>query len=48
MKAKKDVVNIKEFDSTVVRLFVDYMYTGQIMISKENVQVGNIKILDLW
>ncbi|XP_060872931.1 kelch-like protein 3 [Metopolophium dirhodum] len=38
-ESKKDVVNIKELDSTVLQLLVDYIYTGQIMISKENVQV---------
>jgi len=38
-ESKKDVVNIKELDSTVLQLLVDYIYTGQIMISKENVKV---------
>jgi len=38
-ESKKDVVNIKELDSTVLQLLVDYIYTGQITISKENVQV---------
>ncbi|XP_016662577.1 kelch-like protein 2 isoform X2 [Acyrthosiphon pisum] len=38
-ESKKDVVSIKELDSTVLQLLVDYIYTGQIMINKENVEV---------
>jgi len=35
----KDLVNIKELDSIVLQLLVDYIYTGKIMVTKENVQV---------
>jgi len=36
---EKDIIDIKELDSTVLKQLVDYIYTGKIMISKENVQV---------
>ncbi|XP_060869920.1 ring canal kelch homolog isoform X2 [Metopolophium dirhodum] len=35
----KDLVNIRELDSSILQLLVDYIYTGEIMVSKENVQV---------
>ncbi|XP_060870648.1 kelch-like protein 2 [Metopolophium dirhodum] len=35
----KDVVIIRELDSTILQILVDYIYTGEIMITKENVQV---------
>ncbi|XP_060870881.1 ring canal kelch homolog [Metopolophium dirhodum] len=35
----KDVVKISEFNSDVLRLLVDYMYSGQIIITKENLKV---------
>ncbi|XP_029342509.1 kelch-like protein 3 isoform X2 [Acyrthosiphon pisum] len=34
----KDLVTIKELDSTILQLLVDYIYTGEIMVTKENVQ----------
>jgi len=38
-ESNKDLINIKELDSTILRLLVDYIYTGEILITKENVQV---------
>jgi len=35
----KDVVKISEFTSAILQLLVDYMYSGQIIITKENVKV---------
>ena len=35
----KDLVNIRELDSTILQVLVDYIYTGEIMVTKENVQV---------
>jgi len=42
-ESNEDLVCIRELDSTVLQLLVDYIYTGEILISNENVQV-NIKI----
>jgi len=42
---KKDIVDIREPDSTVLNnKLVDYIYSGKIMIKKENVQV----IINIW
>jgi len=38
-ESNKDLINIRELDSTILQLLVDYIYTGEIMITKENVQV---------
>jgi kelch-like protein 2/3 len=38
-ESNKDIVNIRYLDSTVLQLLLDYIYTGEIMISKKNVQV---------
>jgi len=38
-ESNKDLVNIRELDSTILQRLVDYIYTGEIMITKENVQV---------
>ena len=38
-ESNKDIVNIRELDSTILLLLVDYIYTGEIMVTKENVQV---------
>eukprot|EP00102_Acyrthosiphon_pisum_P015469 XP_008186033.2 PREDICTED: kelch-like protein 2 [Acyrthosiphon pisum] len=35
----EDLVNIRELDSTILQVLVDYIYTGEIMVTKENVQV---------
>ncbi|XP_060870532.1 kelch-like protein 12 [Metopolophium dirhodum] len=49
-ESNKDVVNIRELDSTVLQLLVDYIYTGEIIVTKENVQdllpAANILQLD--
>ena len=44
----KDLVNIRELDSTILQLLVNYIYTGEIMVTKENVQVPIIKDLILY
>eukprot|EP00102_Acyrthosiphon_pisum_P023029 XP_016660239.1 PREDICTED: ring canal kelch homolog isoform X2 [Acyrthosiphon pisum] len=49
-ESDKDLVNMREFDSDVLQLLVDYIYTGEIMVTSENVQVllpaANILQLD--
>ncbi|XP_060856918.1 ring canal kelch homolog isoform X2 [Metopolophium dirhodum] len=49
-ESDKDLVNMREFDSDVLQLLVDYIYTGEIMVTNENVQVllpaANILQLD--
>ncbi|XP_015372407.1 PREDICTED: kelch-like protein 2 [Diuraphis noxia] len=37
-ESQKNLVNINELNSTVLKLMIDFIYTGKIMISKENVQ----------
>ncbi len=41
-ESNKDLVNIKKFDSTILKLLIDYIYTGEIMITRENAQVKNL------
>lgn len=38
-ESNKDLVVIKELDSTALVLLVDFIYTAQIMVTEENVQV---------
>ncbi|XP_016655849.1 kelch-like protein 2 [Acyrthosiphon pisum] len=38
-KTGNNAVNIKKLDSTILELLLDYIYTGEIMVTKENVQV---------
>ncbi|XP_060870638.1 ring canal kelch homolog isoform X2 [Metopolophium dirhodum] len=38
-ESNKDLINIRSLDSTILQLLVDYIYTGEILITKENVQV---------
>ncbi|XP_026808340.1 ring canal kelch homolog [Rhopalosiphum maidis] len=38
-ESNKDLVNIGKVDSTILQLLIDYIYTGEIMITQENVQV---------
>ncbi|XP_016657010.1 kelch-like protein 20 [Acyrthosiphon pisum] len=51
-ESNKDLVDIlvKKLDSTALQLLVDYIYTGEIIVTKENVQVllqsANILQLD--
>ncbi|XP_029342500.1 kelch-like protein 3 isoform X6 [Acyrthosiphon pisum] len=46
----KDLVKISELDSTVLQILLDYIYTGELIMTKENVQVllpaANILHLD--
>ncbi|XP_008184158.2 ring canal kelch homolog isoform X4 [Acyrthosiphon pisum] len=37
-ESNKDLVTIRELDSNILQLLVDYIYTGEIMVTKENVQ----------
>ncbi|XP_029347547.1 ring canal kelch homolog isoform X3 [Acyrthosiphon pisum] len=37
-ESNKNLVTIRELDSTILQLLIDYIYTGEIMITKENVQ----------
>jgi len=34
-----DVVNLKKFDSNILQRLVDYIYSGEIMVTKHNRQV---------
>ncbi|XP_029348513.1 kelch-like protein 2 isoform X1 [Acyrthosiphon pisum] len=34
----RDLIYIRKLDSTILKLLVDYIYTGEIMVTKENVQ----------
>ncbi|XP_008187671.1 ring canal kelch homolog [Acyrthosiphon pisum] len=49
-ESNKDLVNIRELDSLVLQILVDYIYTGEFIATKENVQVllpaANILQLD--
>jgi len=45
---RKGLIKIRELDSTILQLLVDYIYTGEIMVTKENVQVPIIKYLILY
>jgi len=38
-ESNKNLVNMREFNSDVLQLLVDYIYTGEIMVTNENVQV---------
>ncbi|XP_029342505.1 kelch-like protein 2 isoform X2 [Acyrthosiphon pisum] len=37
-KTGNNTVNIRKLDSTVLQLLLDYIYTGEIIVTKENVQ----------
>ncbi|CAH1736901.1 unnamed protein product [Aphis gossypii] len=37
-ESNKDLVKITKLDSTILKLLIDYIYTGEIMIAQENVQ----------
>eukprot|EP00102_Acyrthosiphon_pisum_P024204 XP_016661414.1 PREDICTED: kelch-like protein 2 [Acyrthosiphon pisum] len=49
-ESNKDLVTIRELDSTILQVLIDYIYTGEIMVTKENVQgllqAANILQLD--
>jgi len=36
----KYVVKIRELDSNILQLLIDYIYTGKIMVTEQNVIVG--------
>ena len=38
-ESNKDLVNIRELDSMVLKILVDYIYTGEFIVTKENAQV---------
>lgn len=38
-ESSKDHVVIRELDSSALKLLVDYMYTAEIMVTEDNVQV---------
>ncbi|XP_029341301.1 kelch-like protein 2 [Acyrthosiphon pisum] len=38
-ESNKDIIHIRELDSTILQLLIDYVYTGEIMVTQENVQV---------
>ncbi|XP_029344680.1 ring canal kelch homolog [Acyrthosiphon pisum] len=38
-ESNKDLVKIRELDSAALQLLIDYIYTGKINVSEENVQV---------
>ncbi|XP_060870649.1 kelch-like protein 2 [Metopolophium dirhodum] len=46
----KDLVSIRELDSTILQILLDYIYTGELIMTNENVQVllpaANILQLD--
>ncbi|XP_060880188.1 ring canal kelch homolog isoform X2 [Metopolophium dirhodum] len=35
----KDFVHLREFDSNILQLLIDYIYTGKIMVTEQNVMV---------
>jgi len=35
----KDLIKIRELDSSILQQLVDYIYTGEIRVTKENVEV---------
>jgi kelch-like protein 2/3 len=39
VESNKNHVNMKEINATALKLLVDYIYTGEIIITEENVQV---------
>jgi len=38
-ESNKNLVNIRGLDSTALELLLNYIYTGEIMVTEENVQV---------
>jgi len=36
----KYVVNIRDIDSNILQLLIDFIYTGKIMVTEQNVMVG--------
>eukprot|EP00102_Acyrthosiphon_pisum_P021201 XP_016658411.1 PREDICTED: ring canal kelch homolog [Acyrthosiphon pisum] len=46
-ESNKDLVKINELDSTVLQILVDYIYTGELIMTKENVLLPAANILQL-
>lgn len=44
-ESNKDHVIIRELDSTALKLLVDFIYTAQIMVTEENVQVIKLSLM---
>ncbi|VVC24961.1 Hypothetical protein CINCED_3A021095 [Cinara cedri] len=42
-ESTKDCVIIRELDSTALKLLVDFIYTAQIMVTEENVQLHDVQ-----
>lgn len=38
-ESNKDLINIRKLDSTILQLLIDYIYTGEIIVTEINVQV---------
>jgi len=38
-ETNKSLINLKELESTSLKLLVDFIYTGEIIISEQNVMV---------
>jgi len=38
-ESNKDHINMKELDSTILQLLINYIYTGEIIVNEEHVQV---------
>jgi len=38
-ESNKDLVKIRKLDSTVLKLLIDFIYTGKIEVLEENVEV---------
>jgi len=38
-ESNKNLINIRELNSTILQLLIDYIYTGEIIVTEKNVQV---------
>jgi len=38
-ESNKDLIDIKELDSIILKILVDYIYTGKIMVTKEKIKL---------
>jgi len=47
-KSNIDHINVRELDSTVVQLLINYIYTGEIIITGGNIKVWNKWIFDFY
>jgi len=46
-ESNKDLVIIKKIDFPILNILIDFIYTGKIIITQENVQVQCINIFEL-